>query len=313
MMSDDTTGTGGTPRREFVSSDNETVTPPIDRTLVDPPATSQTASTPTASTQTASTPTGPVEPVFTEPEPQPVVPEPVAETVTVVPVIIETVPTAASESEPVIATADPAAVTTERAHDAEPAAEPAAQTVFVTAPTEPVHRGNRGFGFLIVVIATIIFAALYGVIIAIIEYVRNGTADLDFLSSIDFYVPVAFFFVGFLIVALIANRAGWWAHVIGSLLIALFVYFGTVAVGLIMGGVIMQTPNGASRLFGEALLNPYVIAAALLGREVSLWLGAAISARGRRVKAKNIEARETFERETAESRATVNGTADHGV
>jgi hypothetical protein len=294
-MSDETTGTGATPRREFVSSDNETIVPPIDQTLVQPPVAAQT---------------GPIEPVFTEPvAPEPVAPEPAAETVTVVPVIVENVPTAASDSEPVIATTDPAAVETERPHET---AAPA-QTVFVTAPTEPVHRGNRGFGFLIVIIATIIFAALYGVIIAIIEYVRNGTADLDFLTSIDFYVPVAFFFVGFLIVALIANRAGWWAHVIGSLLIALFIYFGTVGVGLIRGGVIMQTPNDASRLFSEALLNPYVIAAALLGREVSLWFGAAISARGRRVKAKNIEARETFERETAESRAAANGTADYGV
>lgn len=302
-MSDETTGTGATPRREFVSSDNETIVPPIDQTLVDPPVAAQT---------------GPVEPVFTEPvapvaetapvaEPEPVAAQP--ETMTVMPVIVEPVPTAASETEPVIATTDPAAVETERPQEA---AAPA-QTVFVTAPTEPVHRGNRGFGFLIVIIATIIFAALYGVIIAIIEYVRNGTADLDFLTSIDFYVPVAFFFVGFLIVALIANRAGWWAHVIGSLLIALFIYFGTVGVGLIRGGVIMQTPNDASRLFTEALLNPYVIAAALLGREVSLWFGAAISARGRRVKAKNIEARETFERETAESRAAANGTADYGA
>jgi hypothetical protein len=50
-------------------------------------------------------------------------------------------------------------------------------------------------------------------------------------------------------------------------------------------------------------VSPGAIVAALLAREVALWTGAPIAARGRRVKARNIEARETFDREEAEAKA----------
>jgi hypothetical protein len=195
----------------------------------------------------------------------------------------------------------PAAVTIPAAAVSEPAATHR-QTVYVTAPTEPTPRGNRGFGFLMAIVSTLVFAVLYGIVIAILESSRTPVVSFDFLSSVDFYVPALFFFVGFLVLALGANRAGWWVYVFGSLLVGLFIYFGTVGVGLLSGGVILQTPDGASRLYGEALANPYVIAAALLGREVALWLGSAVAARGRRVKARNADARQSFERDLADSR-----------
>ena len=46
-----------------------------------------------------------------------------------------------------------------------------------------------------------------------------------------------------------------------------------------------------------------MIVSALLAREVSMWVGAGIAARGRRVKERNIVARETYDRELAEKRA----------
>jgi hypothetical protein len=187
------------------------------------------------------------------------------------------------------------------------------QTVYLTAPPEPIRRGNRGFGFLMAIVSTLVFTVLYGIVIAILESSRAPVVSFDFLSSIDFYVPAMFFFIGFLVLALVANRAGWWVYVFGSLLVGLFVYFGTVGVGLLSGGVILQTPDGASRLYGEALANLYAISAALLGREVALWLGSAVAARGRRIKARNADARQSFERDSAGSPQSVESDSVAGV
>jgi hypothetical protein len=178
-----------------------------------------------------------------------------------------------------------------------------AQTVYVMAPVEPRKKGNRGFGVLIAVLSTIVFAVLFALILAIIEVSRTGVYTFDFLGAIEFYVPVLFFLAGFIIVALLANRANWWAYILGSIFVALLVYFGTVGTGLLAGGIVLETPRGAARLFGLALANPFVIAAALLARELALWAGAGISARGRRVTARNVEARSAFEREEAERRS----------
>lgn len=185
---------------------------------------------------------------------------------------------------------------------ATPIARPA-QTVYVTAPVEPRKKGNRGFGVLIAVLSSIVFAGLFALILAIIEVSRTGVYTFDFLGAIEFYVPVLFFLAGFIIIALLANRAHWWAYILGSVFVALLVYFGTVGTGLLVGGIMLETPGGAARLFGLALANPFVIAAALLARELALWAGAGISARGRRVTARNVEARSAFEREEAERRS----------
>ena len=42
---------------------------------------------------------------------------------------------------------------------------------------------------------------------------------------------------------------------------------------------------------------------AVLSREVSIWIGLAIAARGRRVRARNAEARASYDRELSEKRA----------
>jgi hypothetical protein len=177
------------------------------------------------------------------------------------------------------------------------------QTVYVPAPVPPRKRGNRGFGMLIALLSTAIFAGLYALIIATVRAVQTGVFEFNFFGSIAFYTPALFFFVGFAIVVLLANRASWWGYVLGSLFVGLVVYFGTVATGLLVNNVVGETPTGAARLLSTALTSPFIIAAALLAREVSMWMGAAISARGRRVKGRNVEARDTFDRESAD-RAT---------
>ena len=219
--------------------------------------------------------------------------------------LVEVAPIATSGSEPVVARAHPAAAETsvvERGPDAAPLAATSAasmQTVYVPAPVPPLKKGNRGFGVLIALLSSLVFAGFYALVIAAIQAGEIGVFRFDFFGSLDFYTPIAFFFVGFVIVVLLANRASWWSFVVGSLFVALFVYFASVGAGLLANNVFGLTPTNAARLFSAALLNPFVIAAALIARETSMWMGALISARGRKVKARNIEARETFDRESA--------------
>jgi hypothetical protein len=238
-----------------------------------------------------------------DPEPEPLV-EPVRATSHVSEVPAEVLAEPVIEQPVPEATPEPVtAVTT-----------PPAQTIYVTAPVEPRKKGNRGFGVLIALLSTVIFAALYALVVALIETARAGESSFNFLGAIEFYVPALFFLLGFIILALLANRANWWAYILGSLFVGLLVYFGTVGTGLLVGGIVLETPSGATRLFGQALTNPLVIAAALLAREVSLWAGAGISARGRRVTVRNVESRAAFDREAAERRAeydAANGSRDY--
>lgn len=173
------------------------------------------------------------------------------------------------------------------------------QTVYVPAPVPPIKKGNRGFGVLIALLSTVVFAGLYALVIATIRAVEVGVFQFDFFGSLAFYTPAIFFFVGFVIVVVFANRASWWSYVLGSLFVGLFVYFGTVGTGLLVNNVLGETATEAARLLATALSSPFIIGAALVAREVSMWMGAFISARGRKVKARNIDARETFDSESA--------------
>jgi len=157
---------------------------------------------------------------------------------------------------------------------------------------------------LLAVLATVVFAVVFAAAVAVIIALTTGNGfQFGFIGVPKFYVPVAFFVVGFVLLVLIINRAGWWAHVFGSIFVALFVYFGTIGILLLINGILAHTPSQAGALFAQALGNPLVVAAALIAREVALWLGFAISARGRRLKNRNSEARATYETELTERRA----------
>ena len=201
-------------------------------------------------------------------------------------------------ADPVVAAEEPATVRTEAA----PAAAPQ-QVVYVQAPAPPRKRGNRGVGTLIAVLSALVFVALLAVTTAIIQYASSGNFEFGFLAQSQFFIPVLFFLVAFILLVLLLNRAGWSAYIIGSLLVGLAVYFGSIGLGLLVTDVIANTPTEATARFVEQLSNPFLIASALLAREVSLWFGALISRRGRSVKARNVTARENYERELAERRA----------
>lgn len=184
----------------------------------------------------------------------------------------------------------------------EPAA-PAQQVIYVQTPAPPTKKGNRGIGALIAALSGIIFTAALAIVTAIIGAVATGRFSFSFLASATFYLPTLFFVIGFVLLVLLANRANWWAYIFGSILVAVLVYFGTVGALLLSAGVILKTPEEAAALFASGLVNPIVVAAALLAREVSLWTGSIIARRGRSLKVRNAEARAAWEREVAEKRA----------
>lgn len=178
---------------------------------------------------------------------------------------------------------------------------PSERVVYVNTPIPPKRKGNRGIGALIAIVSAILFAVLFALAIVLVGYLNNATVG-NFVQRQSFYVPVLLFTVGFVILVLVVNRAGWWAHVLGSIFVGLFVYFGTIGVFLLASGLASLTPNEAMDRFRDALADPLIIAAGLIARETALWMGAAISARGRRVKARNASEKEAFA-QAAEQRA----------
>jgi hypothetical protein len=179
---------------------------------------------------------------------------------------------------------------------------PQPSVVYVNAPQAPVDKGNRGFGVLISVVATIVFLIVLAIVMTIIYSARADGLYLDFLGQTAFYVPALFFLIGSIVLVLLLNRAGWWTYVIGSLVVALFVYFATIGTVLLSNGVVMLTPAEAAEQFRLGTISPFTIAAALVAREVMIWAGAIIASRGRKLKVRNADAKAAFERERAQAR-----------
>jgi hypothetical protein len=215
---------------------------------------------------------------------------------------VEPVPAVATEAElaePAIA-AKPAEL--KEGGDGPDAADQ--QVVFVNAPLPPRKKGNRIVGSLFSLLAAVVYGAVFAGVIAIISLVLFGRISVNFLAAPTFYVPIVFFLIGMILVVLVVNRAGWWSYLIGSIFVALVVYFGTVGFLLLLEGVVAKTPAAASLAFQHGLQNPLVIAAALIAREIAIWTGAVIGRRGKKVTVRNAAARDAFDHEQAELAAT---------
>lgn len=181
---------------------------------------------------------------------------------------------------------------------------PSPQVVYVQTPPPPRKKGNRGIGSVLAILSGLIYAAAFALlVVAIATMIGIGRFTLSLLAQPSFYVPVLFYIIGAVLLVVIVNRAGWAAYVLGSIFVGLLVYFGTVGVLLLGQGVILKTPEEAAALLSLGLTNPLVIAAALVAREVSMWTGALISRRGRRLRSHNAEAHAAWEREVAEKKA----------
>lgn len=202
---------------------------------------------------------------------------------------------------------------------AEAAASPmaGAQVVYVTAPVPPKRRSNRVVGVLLALLGAMLFALIYLGVVALMLSVfiaPDSVAEeiANFVSDASFWVPILFFALGFVLIVLMLNRAAWWLHVLGSILVALIVYFGSIGMLLLINNVVVLSPAKASSAFSSLAVNPIIIAAALVAREVSIWVGFLIAVRGRRVTSRNAEERAAFDREQAEKKAELEGKAAQG-
>ncbi len=183
--------------------------------------------------------------------------------------------------------------------------------VFVTAPQPPKKRGARGVGALVAVFSTGVFAAVYAALVAVIAISVRGVSLQEVVSSLSaaaYWLPVIVFFLSYLLLVVIVNRAGWWAHVLGGFIVAIVVWVGFVGAAIIAAGAIGGSATEVSAIVLQQLTNPLGFAAAIAAREVPIWVGGIVSRRGRTARARNVEARASYERELAEHRATVGGT-----
>ncbi len=174
---------------------------------------------------------------------------------------------------------------------------PPRQPVYVQAPTEPKAKGNRGFGILVSLLATVVFAALYAGVIALLVIVNDGSVDPvnDVLIKAPFWIPVLFFFLALVALVSVVNRGGWWAYVIGGFVVAAVVYASY------LGGVLIEvaagiSPNEVGEVVQRSLFSPAAVISFVIAREVPVWFGAWVASRGRKVKERNIEARREYER-----------------
>lgn len=186
--------------------------------------------------------------------------------------------------------------------------------LYMQTPMPPDLKGNRGAGALIALLATVAFAALYAGVIALAlaptfppsTFLTEGL--LPMVTSWGFIAGVVAFYIGLLVLVLIFGRAGWWAYVLFSLFVGVLVWGVTTlafAFGGGPGGTLGQTshPDG---FIGAALELAFIVptlGAAVLAREVAVWFGAWIGARGRKVTAKNAALLAEYEGALAEVRA----------
>ncbi len=189
-----------------------------------------------------------------------------------------------------------------------PASEPVApapQTIYVQAPTPPKARGNRGFGMLVALIGTVLFALLYaGVAYLLISSYGAGRGDgirvlTEFLVQPVFWVPVLAFFIGFALLAAVVNRGAWWFYAVFGLLVGVLVYFSYIGGSLLTVEAWTLTVDEGNAFLTQRWLDPFAIAAFIIAREIPIWLGGWIAARGRSVAERNRLAYEAYERELA--------------
>jgi hypothetical protein len=198
------------------------------------------------------------------------------------------------EEAPTGAAATSTATLTDEKTESAPGAE---RVVYVNAPVPPKVRSNRVVGSLLALLGAVLFAIVYALVAVVVLATPLGASFpsrdfTGFIRDASFWVPVLFFAIGFVLVVLLLNRAAWWAHVLGSLLVAAIVYFGSIGVLLLLNQI-GDEPRG----FGYFAVNPLVVTAALVAREVSIWIGFLIALRGGRVKTLNKAAREAFDAE----------------
>lgn len=181
--------------------------------------------------------------------------------------------------------------------------------LYMQTPMPPEIKGNRGAGVLIALLGTLGFAAVYAGVLAL--WLAPGLAPSQFVDGLLSYVlswgfaaAVGAFLLGLILLVLIVGRAGWWAYVLGGFLVGALVWVAaTAGYAASADGVralLERAPIALADTFGLAVP---AIAAGIVAREATVWFGAWIGARGRRMKRRNAEALAEYEAALAEVQA----------
>lgn len=182
----------------------------------------------------------------------------------------------------------------------------AAAPIYRTVPTPPKRQGNRGIGTLIALVGTVAFASVYAgaasFIFAFTVSLSGWSSTLiRFILSPAYITPVVFFAVGLIVLVLIVNRARWWAYVLGGFPVAVFVYAGTIVGAFLTVQGWNLNPNDQFRFVTSLVMDPLPLAAGIVAREATIWAGAWLSFRGRRITAKNAAAKAEYDRVLADA------------
>lgn len=213
-------------------------------------------------------------------------------------------------SEPTYTAPEPAYAAPEPTYAAESsyaagaATAPAAQPIFVQAPEAPRARGNRGAAGAIGLLAALVFAVLFLAAWLGLELLYDGgitlaevpQTALAALTTWTLWVPVVTFYIGFWLLGAFINRGRWGHWVVWGILVGLFAYAGNLLGELFQAPFWMLTAREGATLVEEQLLAPLSIVAFVLGRELTIWFGAWVAARGRRATELNDEAQREYER-----------------
>lgn len=181
--------------------------------------------------------------------------------------------------------------------------------VLVEEPEPPRRKGARGVGFVVALLATLIFAALFAAAFFAVGYLFDRAFDAtETLQSVwlrpSYLLPVIVFFLAYWIVTLVVNRAGWWAHVLGAFIVALLVYVAHI------GGAFMEAQGGwagytalpgiDAQALSQLVLAPLAVLAFVIAREVPVWVGGIVARRGRKAREWNRTSMDEFNAEHAE-------------
>ena len=173
----------------------------------------------------------------------------------------------------------------------------------------PDKRSNRGFGLIMTLLATLVYAAGFAALFAAARVVFTPGADflgtvVEFVGTAPFAVSVILFLLVLLVWTLLANRARWWSYVLGGLILGAVAFAGYY-LGL---GVQHWISDGAWSfdVVLDGLRAPEHLPGSLLAfiaaREVATWVGGLTALRGRKLTRLNQADLDEYERRRAEER-----------
>lgn len=178
-----------------------------------------------------------------------------------------------------------------------------AQPIFVQAPEAPRPRNNRGAAGAIGLLAALVFAALYlaatlglALLTGRLASADLGQAALSALTTWGLWVPTVAFYLGFWFLGALINRGRWGHWVVWGLVVGVVAWAGHLLGVLFAAPFWMITARESFDLLQNNVLAPLAIVAFVLGRELTVWFGSWVSARGRRVSEINAEAQREYER-----------------